>query len=66
MPAMPYVIKKEEISIPKRENFAIEVKEFTRQEKLQLEYIFLWYITKAVHPAVHYGYKGNVALWVLR
>ena len=57
---MPPVMKTSEITIPKRDSMESNLNSFTRDEKVQVEYILLWALTKLLTPQHGYlGYKGN-------
>jgi hypothetical protein len=63
--SMPPVMKTSKLTIKKRDSLVTEVVEFTRNEKVQLEYILMWALTKMMQPQHGYlGYKGNIILHV--
>ena len=57
------VLKQENLLINEHKSTVTEIKEFTRQEKMQIEYVFLWYLTKIYHAKEPpYAYKGIIAV----
>ena len=60
--SIPLVLKQENLLINEHRSMVTEIKEFSRQEKMQLEYVFLWYLTKIYHAKEPpYAYKGILA-----
>lgn len=58
---VPLVLKQENFLINEQSSIVNEVKEFSRQEKMQLEYIVLWYLTKIYHAKEPpFSYKGHM------
>ncbi|KAL4223910.1 hypothetical protein ACF0H5_017372 [Mactra antiquata] len=58
---MPPVMKTEKINIDKRDKLVLAVPEFSRDQKVQLEYILLWALTKMTQPPHGFlGYKGHL------
>lgn len=56
---MPRVIQEGELQIKRRSSMTKEVVQFSRTQKMQLEYTFLWFLAKvALEKDTHYGYKG--------
>lgn len=61
---MPRVIQEGELQIRRRSSMTKEVVQFSRTQKMQLEYTFLWFLAKvALEKDTHYGYKGQ---WIYR
>lgn len=59
--SIPLVLKQENLLINEHKSTVTEIKEFTRQEKMQIEYVFLWYLTKIYHAKEPpYAYKGHM------
>ena len=59
LPPVPPVMKTTKISIPKLNNMEPIVHNFTRYEKVQVEYILLKFLTKLLQPRHgDLGYKG--------
>ena len=59
LPPVPPVMKTTKISIPKLNNMESSVQNFTRYEKVQIEYIMLMSLTKLLQPQHgDLGYKG--------
>ncbi|XP_060604905.1 uncharacterized protein LOC132757598 isoform X2 [Ruditapes philippinarum] len=59
--SMPPVMKTSELTIKKRDSLVTEVVEFTRNQKVQVEYILMWALTKMMQPQHGYlGYKGHL------
>lgn len=57
---MPRVIQEGELQIKRRSSMTKEVVQFSRTQKMQLEYTFLWVLAKvALEKDTHYGYKGQ-------
>ena len=57
---MPRVIREGDLQIRRLTSMTKEVVPFTRVEKMQLEYVFLWFIAKVgLMGDTHYGYKGQ-------
>uniref|UniRef100_K1Q7J8 Uncharacterized protein n=1 Tax=Magallana gigas TaxID=29159 RepID=K1Q7J8_MAGGI len=58
--SMPRVIQEGELQIKRRSSMTKEVVQFSRTQKMQLEYTFLWFLAKvALEKDTHYGYKGH-------
>lgn len=59
--SLPRVVKEESVYINKLNGMTTDIVSFSRMEKMQLEYILLWYLTKALHSKnIHQGYKGHL------
>ncbi|KAK3084216.1 hypothetical protein FSP39_010200 [Pinctada imbricata] len=58
--AAPRVIKQSTVSLEKRNSMVKTVLPFTRMEKLQLEYVLLWFLVKIPKDIDHLGYKGHL------
>lgn len=57
---MPRVIQEGELQIKRRSSMTKEVVQFSRTQKMQLEYTFLWFLAKvALERDTHYGHKGQ-------
>nr|XP_022339135.1 uncharacterized protein LOC111134427 isoform X1 [Crassostrea virginica] len=58
--SVPRVIREGDLQIRRLTSMTKEVVPFTRVEKMQLEYVFLWFIAKVgLMGDTHYGYKGH-------
>lgn len=58
--SVPRVIQEGELQIKRRSSMTKEVVQFSRTQKMQLEYTFLWFLAKvALEKDTHYGYKGH-------
>ncbi|CAC5400310.1 PKDCC [Mytilus coruscus] len=58
---IPAVLKQENLLINEQRSVVQEIKEFTRQEKMQVEYVLLWYLAKIYHvKETPYAYKGHM------
>ncbi|XP_021369837.1 uncharacterized protein LOC110460932 isoform X2 [Mizuhopecten yessoensis] len=59
--SVPRVVKNESVYINKLDGMTANVVTFSRMEKMQLEYVLLWYLTKTLHSKnLHLGYKGHL------
>ncbi|XP_033748387.1 uncharacterized protein LOC117333275 [Pecten maximus] len=59
--SVPRVVKNESVYINKLDGMTANVVPFSRMEKMQLEYVLLWYLTKTLHSKNrHLGYKGHL------
>ncbi|KAK6192039.1 hypothetical protein SNE40_003588 [Patella caerulea] len=58
---VPHVMKQDKLSIKPLKSMVSKVVKFSRQSKLQFEYVFLWWLGKIVKdPTDHVGYKGHL------
>ncbi|KAL5017510.1 hypothetical protein ScPMuIL_007099 [Solemya velum] len=58
------VMKGEKITLKNLPTMVTEIKKFSRQEKMELEYLFLLWLTKATQtPRASIGYKGHFVLF---
>ncbi|XP_050411422.1 uncharacterized protein LOC126825707 isoform X2 [Patella vulgata] len=58
---VPHVMKQDKLSIKPLKSMVSKVVKFSRQSKLQFEYVFLWFLGKIVKdPTDHVGYKGHL------
>ncbi|XP_048257075.1 uncharacterized protein LOC124133412 isoform X2 [Haliotis rufescens] len=58
---MPKVMKPEALTIKPLKTLVPSVTKFTRLMKMQLEYVFLWWLAKiSKGPDSHIGYKGHM------
>lgn len=58
---VPPVMKTSKITVPKLEKMEATVRTFSRDERVQVEYILLWSLTKLLQPQHGYlGYKGHL------
>ncbi|XP_060086010.1 uncharacterized protein LOC132565388 [Ylistrum balloti] len=59
--SVPRVVKNESVYINKLDGMTANIVPFSRMEKMQLEYVLLWYLTKTLHSKnLHLGYKGHL------
>lgn len=58
--SVPTVMKTEKLTIPKLSDIVDSVHEFSRNQKIHLEYVLIWALTKMMQPTHGFlGYKGN-------
>ncbi|ESO97950.1 hypothetical protein LOTGIDRAFT_153060 [Lottia gigantea] len=58
---VPHVMKQETIKMKSLKTMTQNIVKFSRQSKLQFEYVFLWWLTKMIKdPTDHIGYKGHL------
>ncbi|XP_052798943.1 uncharacterized protein LOC128230575 isoform X2 [Mya arenaria] len=59
--AIPPVMKLEKLTVPRLETLPSDIPEFSRTQKLQLEYLLLATMSKMGQPTKgYYGYKGHL------
>ncbi|XP_069134592.1 uncharacterized protein [Argopecten irradians] len=59
--SIPRVVKNESVYLNKLDGMTATAVPFSRMEKMQLEYVLLWYLTKTLHSKnLHLGYKGHL------
>jgi hypothetical protein len=57
--SVPRVIREGQLQIRRLTSMTKEIDSFSRLEKMQLEYVFVWFLAKTGFAIDnHYGYKG--------